>query len=257
MESLKDVFSELGVSKVRLAKYLGVSRQMLYNYLSENSLEDWPKEKAIKLLTLLGIKEEKELKNIQINAEYISQVEQRLKDGLNDDDGTQSLKGLDLKGLNKKEQEILSNIIALLTEKLSNDKSKDTYNSYRYLYYFLQSMDQNKELEYMLGYVAKSLRFIEPNEYAFNENKQFLFESIMFSAMTLYNNGGASKVKIAETHKRFEQELEQKKEEFLSRTQELNTAKIQALKELGYTEINDENAKEVLYKIAEIESRRV
>ena len=40
-----------------------------------------------------------------------------------------------------------------------------------------------------------------------------------------------------------------KNEEKLSRTQELNTAKVQALKELGYTEINEDNAKEVLEKI--------
>ena len=79
----------------------------------------------------------------------------------------------------------------------------------------------------------------------------------MFSAMTLYNNGSASKSKIAETHKRFVQEIEHKKEEVLGRTQELNTAKVQALRELGYTEINNNNAKEVLDKIAEIQSRKV
>ena len=45
--------------------------------------------------------------------------------------------------------------------------------------------------------------------------------------------------------------------ELLSRTQELNTVKIQALKELGYTEINEDNAKEVFEKIAEIQSRKV
>ena len=43
----------------------------------------------------------------------------------------------------------------------------------------------------------------------------------------------------------------------LGRTQELNTAKVQALRELGYTEINTNNAKEVLDKIAEIQSRKV
>ena len=256
MKNLKDLFTEIGISKVKLAKYLGVSRQMLYNYLAEDDLDEWPKEKSIKLLALLDIKDKTELKDIKIDNEYISGIESRLKDGLNND-ASSNLSGIDLKGLNKKEQETLTSIINLLTEKITNDKTKDTYNAYRYLYYFLQSMDQQKELLYMLGYIAKSLRFIEPNEYVFNESKQFLFESIMFSAMTLYNNGGASKVKIAETHKRFVQELEQKKEEFLSRTQELNTAKIQALKELGYTEINNDNAKEVLYKIAEIESRKV
>ena len=79
----------------------------------------------------------------------------------------------------------------------------------------------------------------------------------MYSAITLFNTGGASKTKIAESHKRFIREIELKKEQKLSRTQELNTAKIQALKELGYTEINESNAKEVLEKIAEIQSRRV
>ena len=36
MSKISNVLTELGVSKVRLAKYLGVSRQMLYNYLALN-----------------------------------------------------------------------------------------------------------------------------------------------------------------------------------------------------------------------------
>ena len=48
-----------------------------------------------------------------------------------------------------------------------------------------------------------------------------------------------------------------KRKKKLSRTQELNTARIQALKELGYTEITSNNAKEVLEKIVEIQSRKV
>ena len=54
-----------------------------------------------------------------------------------------------------------------------------------------------------------------------------------------------------------QQDIEHKKEEKLSRTQELNSAKVQALAELGYTEINEDNAKEVFEKIAEIQSRKV
>ena len=46
-------------------------------------------------------------------------------------------------------------------------------------------------------------------------------------------------------------------EEKMSRTLELNTIKVQALKELGYTEINETNAAEVFEKIAEIQSRKV
>ena len=55
MRNLNTVLIELGISKVRLAKYLGVSRQMLYNYLALNSLSEWPKEKAVKLLSLLKV----------------------------------------------------------------------------------------------------------------------------------------------------------------------------------------------------------
>lgn len=255
MQNFKKMFSELGISKVRLAKYLGVSRQMLYNYLAEDNLENWPKEKAMKVLCLLGVKEIKEINDIKIDGEYIIQVENRLNEGVKDDSDKYDLS--ELKNFNKKEQELLTNIIHLLKEKLADDKGNDVYNSYRYLYYFLQSMQTTKELKYILAYMAKSMGFIDHTEYAFNEEKQFIFEAIMFSAMTLYNSGASSKTKIAETHKRFVQEIEHKKEEILSRTQELNTAKVQALKELGYTEINNENAKEVLDKIAEIQSRKV
>ena len=255
MQNLKNLFSEIGISKVRLAKYLGVSRQMLYNYLAEENLENWPKEKAMKILCLLGVKEVKDLDSIKVDGEYIIQVESRLNDSVKDSNDKIDL--AELKGLSKKEQELLTNLIQLLKEKIMDDKTKEVYNSYRYLYYFLQSMDTAKELKYILAYIAKSMGFVDHKEYVFNEEKQFIFESIMFSAMTLYNGGGASKSRIAETHKRFVQEIEHKKEERLSRTQELNTAKVQALKELGYTEINESNAKEVLEKIAEIQSRKV
>ena len=49
MKNLNDLLQELGISKVKLAKYLGVSRQMIYNYLELESLNKWPKEKKILL----------------------------------------------------------------------------------------------------------------------------------------------------------------------------------------------------------------
>ncbi len=255
MKELNNILTELGISKVRLAKYLGVSRQMLYNYLSIEKIEDWPKEKAAKLLSLLNISEIEDLKKIKITGEYIIEVENRLNDGVKDTSNKDVL--ADLKGFNKKEQELLSDIINLLKEKLSNDKTRETYNSYVYLYHFIQSMEANDELKYILAYMSKSLGFTDPMEFNFNKEKQFIFESILFSAITLYSNGGASKNRLGDSHKRFVQNIEQKKEEKLSRTQELNTVKIQALKELGYTEINEDNAKEVFEKIAEIQSRKV
>ena len=118
-------------------------------------------------------------------------------------------------------------------------------------------MDSSKELKYILGYVAKETGFVKPLEFAFDEEEQFIFESIMYSAFVLYNSGGASKTKLAECHKRFINQIEQKMEDKLSRTLELNNIKVQALKELGYTEINENNASEVFEKIAEIQSRKV
>ena len=118
-------------------------------------------------------------------------------------------------------------------------------------------METTREIKYMIGYVTKAAGFTDPKEFMFNEEEQFIFEGIMYSAMTLFNNGGTSRSKIALTHKRFVEEITHKKEEKLSRTQELNTAKVQALRELGYDDITGENASEVLAKIAEIQSRKI
>ncbi len=255
MKDLNKKLAELGISKVRLAKYLGVSRQMLYNYLAIDDINDWPKEKSAKLLSLLNIDNINDLANVKVTGEYIIEVENRLNEGVKDTSNKEVL--ADLKGFNKKEQELLSDIINILKEKLANDKTKESYNTFLYLYHFLQSMETTEELKYILAYMSKSLGFTDPMEFNFNKDKQFIFESIIFSAMTLYNNGGASKNKLSESHKRFVQNIEQKKEEKLSRTQELNTVKVQALKELGFTEINEDNAKEVFEKIAEIQSRKV
>ena len=110
----------------------------------------------------------------------------------------------------------------------------------------------------MLAYVSKSIGSTKPLDFVYDEEEQFIFESIMFSAMTLYNNnGGTSRTKLAESHKRFEAQIEHKMEEKLSRTLELNSAKVQALKELNYSEINEKNAAEVLEKIAEIQARKI
>ncbi|MDD3821939.1 MAG: hypothetical protein ACOXZW_02735 [Bacilli bacterium] len=254
MQKVDRILQELQISKVSLAKYLGVSRQMVYNYLEMGDIDLWPKEKKLKFFDLLNIKSSSELDKITINTDYIIEVEAKLNQIINADTN----EGLsDFKGFNKKEQEIFTDIMQLLKEKLTDERDKNTINTIRYLYHFLQSMETVKELEYILAYISKATGFTSPMEFVYDNEQQFIFESIMYSAMTLYYNGGASKTKVAETHKRFIQEIEQKKEEKLSRTQELNSAKVQALKELGYIEINEANAKEVLEKIAEIQSRRV
>ena len=260
MNKLNELLQELGVSKVRLAKYLGVSRQMVYNYLELDDLNKWPKEKKILLFKLLDLDNETEegssIGKIKVTTDYLMAVENRLNQGVKSASDLDNY--FDLKGLNKEEQNLLLDIIYLLKEKLlESEKKNENYFAIQYLYHMLQSLDNVPEIKYILGYMSKTTGFIPVDEFKFNEDKQFIFEGILYSALTLYNNGGASRSKLAESHKRFVQEIELKNEEKLSRTQQLNTTKIQALKELGYTEINEKNAAEVFEKIAEIQSRKV
>ena len=157
-------------------------------------------------------------------------------------------------------KELLNSIISIIKENLEDDDMEGTeFNKYKYLLNFLQAMETEEELKYILAYIAKTTGFVKPLEFVFDENEQFTFESIMFSAMTLYNNGTSSisENKLIESHKRFENQIEHKREEKMGRTMELNTLKVQALKELNYTSITDENASEVLAKIAEIQSRKI
>lgn len=257
MKRLNEILHELGISKVKLAKYLGVSRQMIYNYLELDDINKWPKDKKVLLLNLLGIKSTDELANIKVDTDYIMNVETRIST-LFDNNKEKSISNTaNLEGLGKRQKELMNDLIDIIKDKLDDEKDDDAYFTMKYLYHFLQSVNASVELKYILAYVAKAAGFIKPSEFVFDENEQFTFESIMFCAMTLYNGGGASKAKIAESHKRFEAHIEHKQEEKISRTLELNTIKVQALKELNYTEINEQNAAEVFEKIAEIQSRNV
>lgn len=258
MNRLNELLQELGISKVRLAKYLGVSRQMVYNYLELDDINKWPKEKKILLFKLLDIEdgEDGTIKAIKVTTDYLMAVEGRLNQNVKSNSDMEGY--FDMKGLNKDEQTLLADLTYLLKEKLAEDEGREeNYYAIKYLYHMMQSIDNVPEIKYILGYMSKTTGFTDPDEFKFNEDKQFIFEGILYSALTLYNNGGASRSKLTDSHKRFVKEIKQRNEEKLSRTQQLNTIKIQALKELGYTEINESNAQEVIEKIAEIESRKV
>ena len=64
MNELNNLLHELGISKVKLAKFLGVSRQMIYNYLELDDVNKWPKDKKVLLFNLLGIKSYDEMKKM-------------------------------------------------------------------------------------------------------------------------------------------------------------------------------------------------
>jgi len=256
LEILNDLLQELGISKVKLAKYLGVSRQMVYNYLTLDGLEKWPKEKKILLLQLLDITDgsENTIKGLKVTTDYLLEVEKRLNANIKKEDNIDNC--FDLTGLDKESKNLLGDIFFLLKEKLIEGGYTNNA-TVRYIYYLLQSVNNVPEIKYILGYIAKTNGFIKPDEFAYDEDRQFIFEGILYSGLTLYNNGGASKSKVAESRRRFIQEIEQKNEEKMSRTQQLDIIKVQALQELGYDDINESNAAEVFEKFAEIQSRRI
>ena len=256
IEKLNLILKKAGISKVNFAKYLGVSRQMVYNYLENGDLTKWPKDKKASLYRLLSVNSDEEIENLEINNELIESVESKIfttsKKAIAKKEET-----IDISGFKKEEQEMLNDIVFALKEILNEDRTHKSLATITYVYNLLQSMSTSKEVKYILAYISKAAGFTKPTIYEYEEEYQFVFESLMYSAMTLYNNGGASRTKLAESHRRWEAELEQKNEEKLSRTQELNSAKVQALKELGYSEINEKNAGEVFDKIAEIQARKI
>ena len=133
MNALNELLQELGISKVRLAKYLNVSRQMVYNYLELPSLSKWPKEKKISLFKLLDIEDgdEETIKNIKVNTEYLLAVEDRLNKGVKDN--TQG-EFLDLKGLKKEEQQLVGDITFLIKDKLvDGDNHEENYYALLYI----------------------------------------------------------------------------------------------------------------------------
>ena len=255
MDRLNEILSEIGVSKVKLAKYLGVSRQMVYNYLEMDSVSDWPLEKKMKLFNLLNIKSQDEIDSIEVDSDFIKHANNLINDSTYF--STLQEKGrISFNDLNNNDQKLLNDIISLLKEKIDDDEINGR-NMLRYLYYFLEVSDNNDTINYLLAYVAKTTGFINANEYVFNEDEQFAFESILYSAMVMYQSKSASRNKINEVHKKLEEDIKEKHEEVLSRTQELVSDQEQALKELGYTEITQENSTEVYEKMAEIQSRNV
>ena len=112
MNELNNLLRELGISKVKLAKFLGVSRQMIYNYLELDNVNKWPKDKKVLLFNLLGIKSYDELKNIKVTTDYIMEVELRLNSlntKKNNSDDTDLFSDLD-----SQKKELLLKIIDLL-----------------------------------------------------------------------------------------------------------------------------------------------
>ena len=120
MDRLNEILHELGISKVKLAKFLGVSRQMIYNYLELDDINKWPKDKKVLLLNLFGIKSAEELKNIKVDTDYILSVESRMNAVFEETDNNTSTGGKSLAGLSKRDKELVNNLIDIMKERLED-----------------------------------------------------------------------------------------------------------------------------------------
>ena len=131
MTKLNDILSEIGISKVKLAKYLGVSRQMVYNYLEMDDINLWPLEKKMKLFNLLQIKSTDEINDITINNDFIKHA-----NSLINENNVVNVEKVNIKfdGLEMQDQAILNDIIFLLKEDLEEDNSSTTSTICKYLY---------------------------------------------------------------------------------------------------------------------------
>ena len=72
----------------------------------------------LKLLSLLDIDKEEKINSLNITGDYIMSVETRLNEGVRDSSNMELL--ADLKGLSKKDQDILSDIINILNNLVKN-----------------------------------------------------------------------------------------------------------------------------------------
>lgn len=259
IEKINLILKKANISKVNLSKYLGVSRQMVYNYLDAKDLSKFPNEKCKLLYNLFDVNDESEIIKKELTNDYIDMVANKIFFSQKSNSPNNEKFTVDLSDLNKENAAMISDITIMLKNILLEGKGRIEENIalIQYVYNFIQNLNTNRELKYALAFFSKNFGYTPPNKYVFDENNQFVFESIMFSAITLYSDGGASRSRLADSHRRWEEVLATKKEEKLSRTQELNTAKMRALRELGYSELNDKNASEVFSKIAEIMSERI
>ena len=133
VEKINLILKKTNISKVNLAKYLGVSRQMVYNYLDSDDLNKMPAEKCQLLFKLLEVNSCDEIVKKELSDEYLQSVSNKIfnyKKPTNKKDEI-----IELYGLKKEEQELISDIVFLIKEMLNEDKTKDSYNT---LVYFLQ-----------------------------------------------------------------------------------------------------------------------
>ena len=154
VEKINLILKKANISKVNLAKYLGVSRQMVYNYLDGNDLSKLPNEKCQLLFELLDVNSEEEIIKVQLTNEYLQKVGNKIFDSKKSTPKKEEI--IELNGLGKEEAALINDIVLVLKSMSTEGKgrSSDTLATVRYLYQFIQNLSTTKELKYILGYFS-------------------------------------------------------------------------------------------------------
>ena len=105
IEKINLILKKTNISKVNLAKYLGVSRQMVYNYLDSDDLNKMPAEKCQLLFRLLEVKSCEDIQEKELTEEYLQSVSNKIfsyKKTVSKKDEV-----IELSGLKKEEQNLI------------------------------------------------------------------------------------------------------------------------------------------------------
>ena len=125
VEKVNLILKKANISKVNLSKYLGVSRQMVYNYFDGDDLSKLPNEKCQLLFNLLDVTSEKEILDISITNDYLQRVGSKIFDTKKSTPKKEE--SIDLAGLKKDE------IIAKIREKRNVNQLKVAMDLKSYL----------------------------------------------------------------------------------------------------------------------------
>ena len=136
VEKINSILKKANISKVNLAGYLGVSRQMVYNYLDGKDLSKLPNEKCQLLFELLNVSSAEEILDIKVDSDYLQSVGSKIFDVKKKTPKKEQ--SIDISGLKKEEVNLINDIVLMLKNILLEGKSREgeSFNTVEYVHQF-------------------------------------------------------------------------------------------------------------------------
>ena len=124
IEKINLILKKTNISKVNLAKYLGVSRQMVYNYLDSDDLNKMPAEKCQLLFKLLEVNTCEEIVKKELTDEYLQSVSNKIFNYKKN--ASKKDEVIDLSGLKKEERFLLLQTLRKIATSKAECHTKST-----------------------------------------------------------------------------------------------------------------------------------